>query len=331
MKIREINKNSEIIKYLSLGTSMPVWRSLREFIKYDFEIFNPKLLLLLENGYPSGIVLIFIQKNILYFGYFKVMNDREEKIDFLINQINQYARKYQCNLIRGPINIPVIIYGWGFMESGSQDSLCSTKPVNSKGYLIRFLDNNYKITSRHLTWETFPARYFDPMDLQKYSYKDYRYFNPLSRNEFLELKKDFIMLQHKNLPDSAQITPNSSQMVENYFDFIMKFGHLSMVFFVEYIPDNKNVACGAFIPDPFRKDEKGNNDSFCIYSWVVDKAHRRKGLLNLMYGNTILQIWEKGMRNCFGTIAESNYNSTMAAKRLYGEKTRSHVILEKKV
>ena len=101
-----------------------------------------------------------------------------------------------------------------------------------------------------------------------------------------------------------------------------------MIFFVKYKPENKIVACGTCLPNPFRKDAKGNYDSCIIYSSVVESEHRRKGLGMLMYGETAHQMWKKKIKYICGPIPANNINTIAYAKRLGGMHSRTHLILE---
>ena len=104
-----------------------------------------------------------------------------------------------------------------------------------------------------------------------------------------------------------------------------------MIFFVRYKPSGKIVACGAYLPNPFRKDSEGNFDSCVIYTWAVNRSHRRKGLVMLMYSNITQQLLKKGIKHGSGPIPKDNLANTGFAKKLGGKESRSHLILEAKL
>ncbi|MBD3212100.1 MAG: hypothetical protein GF311_05765 [Candidatus Lokiarchaeota archaeon] len=320
-----------ILKYLQIGTNLPIWKSLEKYILHDLIFFKAKLILLQERGYPCGVSLIFESNSTLYFGYFKVVNHDDSKIEFLIKKIIEYARNSNIKVVKGPINVPIIIYGWGFMEANSKSNLCATKPVNPPFYIEIFLKNNFQITSREITYEKSPVPYIDPWKLNKYNYAEYKFFNPANKKEFQKYKQDYIKLHAENLPISSRITPNSPKLINNYLDYIFEFGYKSMIIFIKHKPTNEIVASGTFLPEPFRIFPNGKTDCFCIYSWVIDKNYRGKGLAILLYGGSIIQLWKKGVKNAFASTGENNMSVDIIEKVFGGVRTKSHVLLEKKI
>ena len=121
-----INNPLEIIKYLQIGISIPVWSEFYEFILHDLNFFNARSLIIYENGNPAGHVLLYDSgREKLYFGYFGVINHKKKKIEFLIKKMLDFTRVNHYNSIRGPINIPTIIFGWGFHELLAMRKMCS--------------------------------------------------------------------------------------------------------------------------------------------------------------------------------------------------------------
>jgi len=104
-----------------------------------------------------------------------------------------------------------------------------------------------------------------------------------------------------------------------------------MIFFVKYKTTEKIVACGAYLPNPFRKDSKGNYDSCVIYTWAVEPKHRRKGLVMLMYGATSQLLWKHKIKCGAGPIPKSNTANTGFALKLGGTNSRTHLIMEFKI
>lgn len=323
--IEDLNK---ILKFIQIGTHIPIWKEFHKYILYDFNYFKVKLLLLKEGGYAIGTCLIFnIDRENLCFGYFRILDHEKEKIEFLINYLIDYSKKKGFTTIIGPINIPIIIFGWGFMKKGSSNSLCITKSINPPEYLELFFKKGFKTKLEEKTWEAYPTKKYNPWKLKDYNFDDYVYFYPKNFNEFLALKETFIRLHARNLPPSSRITPNSDELTENYVKFVFEFGFNAMLPFVKHKPSNKIIACASFIPDPFRQTESYKTDTFIIFTWLVDKEHREKGLIRLIYGATLMELWDKGIRNTLGTIAVSNIPSTQVAKNLYGISTRVHDLL----
>ena len=140
LTIRFLTDKIDILKYLQIGISIPIWQELHKYILKDLEFYQTRSILLLEDGNPVGNALIYNDKSdVLYFGYFGVLNHEENKILKLMDEIVKYARKNSFKIIRGPINIPGIIYGWGFMKEGSLGNLFSGNPINPPIYQNLFL------------------------------------------------------------------------------------------------------------------------------------------------------------------------------------------------
>ena len=329
-KLRIIEDPNCIIKYLQLGTNIPIWPELYEYVLFDLVYFQAKSIVILEDGNVVANVLLYDDSNnTLFFGYFGVNNNDIYIINLLIDKIIEYGKKYNYKVIRGPINIPVIIYGWGFMKAGSKNSLFIGKPVNPPIYQELFLGKKFKIKHEQVTWLGSPLQRHGL--LKKYNFEDYEYFNPIDLADFENYKNDFLRIHAKNLPESSRITPRTDGVIDNYVKFVFKYGHNCMIFFVRYKPKNEIVACGAFLPNPFRRDKNGKFDSCVIYTWAVNQEHRRKGLVMLMYNNATQQLLEKGIIYGAGPIPKDNLANTGFAKKMGGIESRSHLILEKEL
>ncbi|MFX1392696.1 MAG: hypothetical protein ACFFAH_03895 [Promethearchaeota archaeon] len=328
LKIQILSNKSEIMTYLQLGINIPILPDFYKYILFDLDYFQAKSILLKQKGNVVGHCLIFNDNNILYFGFFQILNHNKEKISFLINEIKKYAKIHNYKSIRGPINIPTIIFGSGFMEKGSMEDLFITKPVNPSIYLELFKKNGFYEKSKKITWMGSPIPIINPWKIKKYDFSDYEYFNPKDIFDFMNYKSDFLKILAENLPPSSQITPNVGGLIDNYAEFTFKFGFNFMVFFVKYIPTGKIVACGSYLVNPFRKNYKGNFDSCIIYTWAVDSEHRRKGLAMLMYGATSLHLRKNKFKYISGQIDFENIANTEVAKKLTGIKSRTHIILE---
>lgn len=332
LSTRVLTDSSEILTYLQLGTSIPILPNLSKYIINDLEYFKASSILLLEGGNPAGQVLIYDdERETLFFGYFGVLNHNSVKINFLIDELIKYAKEKEYKFIRGPINIPVIIYGWGFMKEGSLENLFIGKPVNPPIYPNTFLKKKFYVKSEQVTWLGSRMPRFDPWKLKKYDFSDYEYFYPNDITDFKKYKTEFLRIHAENLPSSAQITPNVSGVFDSYADFVFRYGFNFMIFFVKFKPTEKIVACGAYLPNPFRKDSKGNYDSCVIYTWAVEPKHRRKGLGMLMYGATSQLLWKHKIKCGIGPMPKSNTANMGFAIKLGGVISRTHLIMEFKI
>lgn len=329
LSLEELKNKKDILKYLQLGTKIPIWQEFHEYILRDFEFFNIKFFLLQDEGNPFGTCLVFNKDEInLYFGYFCVLNHNIEGIKYLISELIKYAENKGFQSIIGPINIPAIIYGFGFMEKGSSESIFVGKSVNPPIYYQIFLEYNFQVKHEELTFYANPMLRVDPWKLNQYNFDDYEYFYPKNFNDFKKYKDDFLKSHAENLPSSARITPYPEGVIENYAKFVLKYGYPFMIAFVKYKPTNKIISTASYLPNPFRINERGIYDSCVLFSWVVEPEHRRNGITQLIYGATSLLLWKKGIRFLNGFVGTDNKANINAARKIGGKLSRKHLILE---
>ncbi|MFO7797833.1 MAG: hypothetical protein ACQERB_00125 [Promethearchaeati archaeon] len=327
LSIRELNDPQEIIKYLQIGISIPIWPEFNRYILDDFHYYHVRSFLLKIDGNLIGNVLVFESNNILYFGYFRIINHNERFIEYLVDLLIDYAKEKKLRKIIGPINIPVIIYGWGFMKEGSSESLFSTKPANPPIYQKIFIKKGFNIRFEEVSWEGF----FLPIDVNKikqFDFSEYEFFYPKNLEECLDLKDIFLKLNSENFPDYAKITPKISARFSNYVQYVYEFGHKFMIFFVRHKPTDEIVGCSSCLPNPFRKNNKGNYDSLIAYTMSVSKKHRNKGVALLLYGPPSIQAWKKKFRYISSPTEEKNKRFGNFAKSINLEKKRVHYTLE---
>jgi len=327
-----LNEPKKILKFLQIGISIPIWTEFHKYIIHDINYFQAKSILIKDDGNVVGHTLIYNEnEEILYFGYFGVINHNRNYISFLLSQLLKYAKEKQFKSIRGPINLPTVIFGWGFMQEGSLESLFVGKPVNPPIYQNLFFQNGFYVKIEEKSWEGNYLR-FNPYRLKQFDYSDYEYFNPNDWNDLMEYKEDFLRIHAENMPETAKITPGLEGLFDSYTDYLFNYGYNFMIMFIRYKPTGKIVACGSCLPNPFRKDAKGNTDSIVAYSWAINKEHRKKGLTLLMFGATSLQAWKKKLRYTTGpTGGEENIRFAKFADFVNLQNKRTHLILELKL
>ncbi len=331
LTIKILESPNEIIKNLQIGISIPILPDLHKFISHDLKYFNAKSILLIEKGIPVGHSLIYDDgDNILYFGYFGVLNHEKDKISFLVEKIIKYAQNNNYKFIRGPINIPTFIYGWGFMKKESNEDIFIGKPVNPSIYQDLFLERGFYVKYEENTWEG-PPPHFNPWKLKNYDFSEYDFFTPKDLNELMKFKMDFLQLYASSMPPSSRITPSVGDLFENIAEFVLKYGDYFMINLVRYKSTGDIVACGSWLPNPFSKNKKGNIDSFVAYSLMVDVAHRRKGLLMLMIGETTNQAWKKEIQVVSAPTGSDNIAVNTVTELVGLTHTRTHLILEFKI
>lgn len=345
LNFRLLEDPNEILNYLHLGISIPIIPEFKKYILKTFEAYKVKALLLEDISSNEifddridnvvGITIIYDDgADKLFFGFFGVYDHSKKKIEFLTNQLIEYAKNNNYNYIRGPVNIPAVIFGWGFMEEGSSKSLFISCPINppiyqniffEKGFYIKFEEDRYDVVVIKL----------NPYKLKKkngsyYNFSDYEYKNP-NMNEIWETINDIVNLHLNFMPPSAQISPLNPINTQVHLEFIYEFGSESHIWTVYHKPTNKMVACGFIVPNPFSKDKKNRVDSASFHDWVVHPDHRRSGLAMLMYGCTSMKVYKEGLRWGSWPVGAENKANAAAARKMKGIRDRRHLILELKL
>jgi len=331
ISFRIINDYDEILSYMQIGTRLPIWSEFHKYIVFDLKYFKAKSILLLEGGNILGHVLVFPGiDNYLNFGYFGVISDSNDKISLLIDKLIEYARENNFKGIRGPVNIPAIIFGYGFMVEGSKTNLYIGRSVDSPNYLKLFCKSGFEIVNEIVTWDRDQMLRLNPRKSKKYNFDNYQFEYPENLDDFNQnYKVPFLKLHAENLPFSASVTPNVVGVIDNYIDFVFKYGFNFMIFFIRDISKDKLIACGAYVPNPFRRNEKGEYDSIYLYTWVVDQQYRRKGIVFLIYGEITELLWQNNFFYGSGMVSSQNKaNTDLSIKLLGAIKTRTHVLLD---
>lgn len=365
----EIKENSEvnteiltnpnkILDHLHLGISIPILSEFKKYILGDIKEYNAKAIVLKKKinkkdfGEKTdniiGIVLIYDDGGeILFFGFFGVYDHDSKKIKYLVDKLIEYAKTNNYKKIRGPINIPTVIFGWGYMVEGSKKDLFICSPINppiyqkiffKKGFTVLFQEDRYEVPAikmnphkdkKLIEMGINAGNYMDdPFDTGNYPYK---YLNP-GKEELLKIKIEIAQMYAKYMPPSAQITPRKLHNAENIINFIDEFGAKWMMWIVRHKKTNQMVANGYVIPNIFHKNKKGELDSMSFHSWVVHHDHRRKYLSMLMYGFTILQAMDRKtphyIKGGSWPVGSENIANANVARKMGGKKDRSHLILE---
>ncbi len=378
LAISILEEPAEILKYLHLCISIPILPKFHKYILKDLEAYNAKALILHEIiEYPeydvkphdvSGIVLVYEDgSDILFFGFCGVYDHDESKIEYLVENLVDYAREKGYKKVRGPINIPTVIYGWGFMVEGSNKELFIGCPANppiyqkvfkKKGFEVLFQEDRYDMgcvvvkpynlpklidmgirnsaeyqeNKRKLEKDIKTGKYIGkPVPVGDYLYDYYNY----PKEKMMEIKSEFASLYGKYMPDSAKITPKAEHNVENIINFIFEFGGNWMIWVVRDKKTGEMVANGYVIPNIFNKDKNDRLNSVSFHAWVVHPEHRRRYIAMIMYGFTSMQGY-KGkegknkwyIHNGSWPVGAENEANREAARKMGGNKDRSHLILE---
>lgn len=319
----------DILRYLEFGISIPVLKEFHKYILSDLNNFHTISIVLKEDEKVIGHTLIYDdEKNILYFGFFGIKDHNENYIRVLLNFVIKYAKEHHFKYIRGPINIPTFIYGWGFMEKGSLKSSFIAKPVNPPVYQEIFLQKGFYVKSKQETWECSIPLLSDEA-IEKYDFKGYEIYQPKDWNEILSYKTNILSLSAQSLSSESQVTPNPQDFFENIFRFVKNYGDLYMLTLLRFKPTGKFVGCLISLPNPLRKNNEGKFDSFIVYSITINKEHRHKGLSMLLFKEVFEKAYKKQIRYLSAPI-EINSTEIKNAIAYDGRllHTRTHLILE---
>jgi len=353
-----LSNPDEILDHLHLGISIPILLEFKKYILGDIKAYNAKAIVLKENinkkdfGEKTdniiGIALIYDDGGaILFFGFFRVYDHDSKKIKYLVDKLIEYGKNHNYKKIRGPINIPTVIFGWGFMVKGSKKDLFICSPINPPIYQEIFFKNGFIVLFQEDRYEV-PALKMDPHKDKKLidiginagNYKNdfldtgdypYKYINPGTEKLF-KIKVEIAGLYAKYMPASAQITPGKLHNADNIINFINEFGAEWMMWIVRDKKTNQMVASGYILPNVFHKNKKGEVDSMSCQSWVVHSDHRKKYLSSLMYGFTLLQAMDRKtphyIKGGSWPVGSDNIANAYVARKMGGKKDRSHLILE---
>lgn len=353
-----ITNPDKILTQLHKGITLPVLPEYHKYIKRDLKAHNAKAILLEEpiqtksfgklTDPITGMSLVYEDgSDTLFFGFFNVLDHEPDKIKCIIDAIIKYAQENDFSEIRGPINIPTVIFGWGFMVEGSKKDLFIGSPINPPIYQKIFLEYGFKVLFQEDRYDM-PALKMDPhknrklidMGINNGNYKkdpfdtgDYPYqFYNLDKQGMLDAKQEYTELFIDFMPASARITPKSSHAFDVLVDFIFEFGAKWMMWIVREKATSNMVACGYVIPNPFHVNKKGEINSISFHAWVVHPKHRRNYLSIMMYGFTSLmgknRLTPHYITRGLWPVGSNNIASINGAKKMGGKKDRSHLILQ---
>jgi len=267
-----------ILNYLQLGINIPVREDFHDFILHDLSVYNAKSLILKENNKVVAHALAYDDGGeVLFFGFFGAIDHDERYIGFLLEKLLEFAKKYQFKLIRGPINPPTFIYGWGFMTEDSLGDLSISKPVNPPIYQEIFAQYGFYIKSTQGTWEGEVYK-ISKGELEKYDFGGYEIHSPKDWDEIPKLKLPLVILSVRNLDLASQVTPSPDKLFENFIAFVKKYGNLYMLKLLRHKQSRQFVGCFITLPNPFKKNQEEKYKSIVGYSLTIDKGHRGKGL-----------------------------------------------------
>ncbi len=337
---RVLTDPKEIVKHLHKGMSIPILQEFHKYIIGDIKNYEAKAIVLEEDidekrfgertDKITGITLVYGDgSDTLFFGFFGVVDHNPEKVEYLVDKLIEYAKDNNYSSIRGPINVPTCIFGWGFMVEGSNQNLFVCCPVNPPVYQNILLEKGFSVRFEEDRYDCFVIK-MDPYKL-KYDYSDYEFIAP-DREGINKYLDDFIRLHVDYMPPSARITPKIENNIANLVEFIYSYGYDNgMMWCIKHKSSGDIVAAGYIIPNPFIKDRRERVNSASFHDWVVHPDHRRRGLAMLLYGGGSIIVYKNGLRTGSWPVGADNIENSAAARKMGGKKDRTHLILECKI
>ncbi|MHA1734006.1 MAG: GNAT family N-acetyltransferase [Promethearchaeota archaeon] len=346
-EVEEVENPTEVSALVYLGTNLPLLPAFQRYVRRNVERFGARSLVLhaprsssptplpgtkdwfVDRGDDAcGHALVYDDGgDTLFFGFFGTTDHDPGKIDALVDAVTSHAREGGYARIRGPVNVPTMLYGWGFSVPGSTRSPFVGCPSNPPVYQERFLSRGFRVLYEELRFKC-PLLRFDPYSgkgpVAPYDFSDYEYFNP-GPAEMGEVKDALVDLHVEYMPPSAAITPNAAGNADDVVDFVREFGDPWMIYAVRHRPTGEIVAGGYGLPNPFSAGPDGRPESISMHDWVVHPEYRRAGLTMLMYGATTAQL-----RESWGLwpVGADNEASIAGAKKMGGVLDRVHLILQ---
>lgn len=274
----------QIVKFLQLGISIPILPQFRSVIKFTLEKYNSKAIILYKKHNKEslfdfesiiGMSLLYSEESTLFFGFFRVYDHSKHNIQLLLGTILDYAKKNSFITIRGPINIPTILFGFGFMVEGSKTELSIARPIDPPIYLEIFKKN------RFIEKEIIDTYISEIKKLEMDNFNELQQefeFIMIGSKEIGQYKDDFIRLHNENMPENSQITPKTLLNAEIIIKYLFSGNFLdNMGWITIHSPTKIVIACGFVAPNPF------NPQIISFEHIVIDKKYRRKGLLPFIW------------------------------------------------
>ena len=332
LSVEVIENTNDILNYLQLGISIPVREEFYEFILHDLNVYRAKSLILREDNKIVAHTLMYDDEgDVLFFGFFGAIDHEEKHIEFLLGKLIEFAQNHQYKFIRGPINPPVFIYGYGFMDKDSLADLSVSKPVNPPIYQEIFAQHGFYVKSKQGTWEGEVYK-ISKEELKRYDFEGYEIHSPKDWDEILKLKLPLLILSARNLAAESQVTPSPERSFENFFSFVKKYGEIYMLKLLRHKQSRQFVGCFITLPNPFKKNQEEKYKSFVGFSLTIEKGHRGKGLSMYLVKEVYDAAYEDNIRYISVPMEISVFEcKNLIKNNLSFSYTRTHLIMELRI
>ena len=327
-----IEDNKQVIFYnLKYGINLPVKKEFKDYVIPELENLNAKAIYILtENDRKIGHCLFYKFDNILYFGFFSFKYKNKIIGKAIIENLIKIAKEEKCNIIRGPINLPPYIYGFGFSEEGSDPSIFCGTPYTDPSYIELFKNEGFELWHR-LLWLRVEIKSKLPYE------KVWDIKNPdLNSDDWID---PFLELQAKYFPESARITPKrNKEVVLAALKFLKKYGSNKFIY-LAYDNNNKLIGLGYAMPNPFDLKQLKTIDitqtcrtnSALLFGGVVDPEYQKHKIMFQIFGEFFDYCLSSGIKIGECVLGEDNIASKTLLEKLGGNVVRKYQILQKRI
>lgn len=315
--VKKYRRKDLIFKYIPLGTNLPVLNSFKKYFYREIErmgcfslvVFNSKKEVI-------GHTMLYPWGETLYFAFFYAKDDNFENSEILINIIKRTAKKLFRSKIFGPVNLPPYIFGFGFSDTITDDSVFAMAPTTNPIYIDHFQKCGFRIKQGISTYKI-------PMVPMKYEKKwDVRSADFSKADEW---KEAFLGLQQRLYPVSIQITPNRAESFYDVIEFIDEYAYNTIISFA-YVND-KIIGLGWATANPFDLGEDGKAKSLILFGGAVEPQYQAQGVVTQILFQWIDTHWKLGVTHGESCISDENTAARKLMERWAGKPTRHHVLM----
>lgn len=311
--------NPVSIDLLTHGTNLPVRGDFRQYIEFEFNHLCVHQIVATIDHDIAGHMILFKEKgkDILYFGFFGANKSNLKNIThYLIDYMIDCARKSKCTRIRGPINLPTTIFGWGFYESGDT-SIASGTPYTNPAYIDIFKEAGFK------TWHTILWFKLPTIDVK--SNCQYEVMNADFENKDWALP--CIKLQERLFPESARLTPGRTmEAFDMNLKFMESYGYKECVY--RAYDQGRLVGMAYCTPNPYDLDENGKCKSALLMGAATEPEYQNKGLLKDLFKVFWQNCKRLGITHGEYLVGADNAPSIAVVKGIGGKLNRTYHIME---
>ncbi len=309
MEFAILSEPNAITTYLLGKSNINYLNRFRNYIEDKTRQEKVQMVTLHDEETLLGIFTAFGKGRVFFFGNFWLLDNSEKASTMLIKKMKELAFDSGRDTIIGPIDIPVILLGYGFQIQGNDYPFigCPSNPVSIPRY---FIEQGFSVKSTIL-------RYRCPI---------WQESTPLPR----EKERTFSDLVFTTLDDITEITPFKTEISRNFevyaliFDDLIsvltEFDCLDYLFAVKHQPSGKIIAAGHILPNPF------DITSISMQNWQVVDSFRRKGVTEFMWEEMKARLESHVTWGLWPVDSNNLISKTMALKR-GGVLDRKHIIL----